>query len=75
VARLSRRWGTLCDHEGTTVWAEVLVMPLQTVAVPAVAAETGLAGGQGGRPLGNRAGGARGASPRGNRAPGSHAVR
>ena len=46
VARLSRRWGTLCDDEGTTVWAEVLVMPLQTVAVPAVAAESGLAGGR-----------------------------
>ena len=45
VARLSRRWGTLCDDEGTTVWAEVLVMPLETVAVPAVAAESGLAGG------------------------------
>jgi anti-sigma regulatory factor (Ser/Thr protein kinase) len=45
VARLSRRWGTLCDDEGTTVWAEVLVMPLETVAVPAVAAESGLTGG------------------------------
>ncbi len=45
VARLSRRWGTLCDDEGTTVWAEVLVMPLETVAVPAAAAEGGLAGG------------------------------
>ena len=45
VARLSRRWGTLCDDEGTTVWAEVLVMPLETVAVPAAAAESsGLAG-------------------------------
>jgi anti-sigma B factor antagonist len=44
VARLSRRWGTLCDDEGTTVWAEVLVLPLQTVAVPAVAAESGLTG-------------------------------
>ncbi len=43
VARLSRRWGTLCDDEGTTVWAEVLVLPLQTVAVPAAAAEGGLA--------------------------------
>jgi anti-sigma regulatory factor (Ser/Thr protein kinase) len=41
VARLSRRWGTLCDDDGTTVWAEVLVMPLETVAVPAVAAESG----------------------------------
>ena len=43
VARLSRRWGTLCDDEGTTVWAEVLVMPLETVAVPAAVAESGLA--------------------------------
>lgn len=43
VARLSRRWGTSCDGEGTTVWAEVLVMPLETVAVPAAAAESGLA--------------------------------
>jgi anti-sigma B factor antagonist len=43
VARLSRRWGTLCDDNGTTVWAEVLVMPLETVAVPAAAAESGLA--------------------------------
>jgi len=42
VARLSRRWGTLCDDDGTTVWAEVLVMPLETVAVPAAAAESGL---------------------------------
>jgi anti-sigma B factor antagonist len=45
VARLSRRWGTLCDDEGTTVWAEVRVMPLETMAVPAVAAESGLTGG------------------------------
>jgi anti-sigma B factor antagonist len=43
VARLSRRWGTLSDGEGTTVWAEVLVMPLEAVAVPAAAAEGGLA--------------------------------
>ena len=43
VARLSRRWGTLSDEEGTTVWAEVLVMPLEAVAVPAGAAEGGLA--------------------------------
>ncbi len=41
MARLSRRWGTLCDDDGTTVWAEVLVMPLETVAVPAAAAESG----------------------------------
>jgi anti-sigma regulatory factor (Ser/Thr protein kinase) len=43
VARLSRRWGTFCDDEGTTVWAEVLVMPLRVVTVPAAAAESGLA--------------------------------
>ena len=42
VARLSRRWGTLCDEQGTTVWAEVLVMPLETVAVSAGASESGL---------------------------------
>jgi anti-sigma regulatory factor (Ser/Thr protein kinase) len=45
VARLSRRWGTQCDDEGTTVWAEVLLVPLQTVAVPAAAAESGLVAG------------------------------
>jgi anti-sigma regulatory factor (Ser/Thr protein kinase) len=49
VARLSRRWGTLCDDNGTTVWAEVLIMPLQTMAVPAVAAESGLTYREGGR--------------------------
>jgi anti-sigma B factor antagonist len=43
VARLSRRWGTRCDDKGTTVWAEVLVMPLETVPVPAAVAEGGLA--------------------------------
>jgi anti-sigma B factor antagonist len=41
VARLSRRWGTLCDDDGTTVWAEVVVLPLEPVAVPAAAAESG----------------------------------
>ena len=41
VARLSRRWGTLCDDQGTTVWAEVLVMPLETMPVPAAVAESG----------------------------------
>ena len=57
VARLSRRWGTLCDDEGTTVWAEVLVMPLETVAVPAVAAESGLTGGaRGSSPVGTERG-------------------
>ena len=53
VARLSRRWGTLCDNEGTTVWAEVLAMPLETVPVPAAAAESGgLAGARGVVPRG-----------------------
>jgi anti-sigma B factor antagonist len=67
VARLSRRWGTLRDEEGTTVWAEVLVMPLETMAVPAAAAESGgLAGGaRGGRPP---VGAERESSPRGNTA-------
>jgi len=41
VARLSRRWGTLCDDDGTTVWAEVQVVPLEPVAVRAAAAESG----------------------------------
>jgi anti-sigma regulatory factor (Ser/Thr protein kinase) len=77
VARLSRRWGTLCDDQGTTVWAEVLVIPLETVAVPAVAAESGLAGGA--RwvvPPSEQSGGCQGGRPpRGNSAPGSYAVR
>jgi anti-sigma regulatory factor (Ser/Thr protein kinase) len=41
VERLSRRWGTRSDDEGTTVWAEVEVRQMTTVAVPAVAAESG----------------------------------
>jgi hypothetical protein len=44
VARLSRQWGTSCGHDGTTVWAEVQLMPQPAVAVPAAAAESGLAG-------------------------------
>ena len=59
VARLSRRWGTLCDDDGTTVWAEVLVMPLETVAVPAAVAEGGLAGSVRGRGGAHAIGGAR----------------
>jgi anti-sigma regulatory factor (Ser/Thr protein kinase) len=47
VAKLARRWGTLRDDEGTTVWAEVLFVPLGTVAVPAAAAEGGLTAGFG----------------------------
>ena len=40
VERLSRRWGTLSDAEGTTVWAEVQVPQMTTVAVPAAASES-----------------------------------
>jgi len=61
VARLSRRWGTLRDDQGTTVWAEVLVMPLETVAVPAAAAERG--GLAGVVPAWEPSGGARGGRP------------
>ena len=45
VAKLSRRWGTSADDEGTTVWAEVLVRPvpteMTTVGGSAVAADSG----------------------------------
>jgi len=76
VARLSRRWGTLCDDEGTTVWAEVLVMPLETVAVPAVAAESGLTGGaRGSSPVGTEPGVPGGRPPWDQSVPGSRAVR
>jgi anti-sigma regulatory factor (Ser/Thr protein kinase) len=43
VARLSRRWGTSSEHDGTTVWAEVQLGPQPAVAVPAAVAERGLA--------------------------------
>ena len=77
VARLSRRWGTLCDDEGTTVWAEVLVMPLETVAVPAVAAESGLTGGaRGVVPPWEQSGGCQAVVPPWEQSvPGSRAVR
>ena len=39
VARLSLRWGTVSDHEGTTVWAEVPLTPQPAAAVTGVAAE------------------------------------
>ena len=39
VERLSLCWGTRHDDEGTTVWAEVPVPQMTTVAVPATAAE------------------------------------
>lgn len=41
VERLSRSWGTRCDDDGTTVWAEVKVPQMTTVAVTAAAAESG----------------------------------
>jgi len=41
VQRLSRCWGTRSDDEGTTVWAEVQVPQISTMAVPAAAAESG----------------------------------
>jgi anti-sigma regulatory factor (Ser/Thr protein kinase) len=44
VARLSRQWGTSCGHDGTTVWAEVPLVPQPTAAVPATVADSGLAG-------------------------------
>jgi anti-sigma regulatory factor (Ser/Thr protein kinase) len=53
VARLARRWGTSSGPEGTTVWAEVQVGPQPAVAVPAAAAETGLAGARAARRSGN----------------------
>jgi anti-sigma B factor antagonist len=43
VARLSRRWGTYSDDDGTTVWAEVQASPLTVIPVPAAAVEGGLA--------------------------------
>jgi two-component sensor histidine kinase len=39
VDRLSQCWGTCSDDEGTTVWAEVPVPRITTVAVSAAAAE------------------------------------
>ncbi len=41
VERLSLCWGTSHGGEGTTVWAEVPVPQMTTVAVPAAAAERG----------------------------------
>ncbi len=40
VDRLSQCWGTRSDDEGTTVWAEVPVPRMTTVAVSAAAAES-----------------------------------
>ena len=41
VAKLSRRWGTASDEEGTTVWAEVELPQMTAVTVAAAAAESG----------------------------------
>jgi len=41
VERLSRSWGTRCGDDGATVWAEVQVPQMTTVAVPAAATESG----------------------------------
>lgn len=41
VARLSRHWGTRCDDEGTTVWAEVPCPELTVVGIPAAATGSG----------------------------------
>lgn len=41
VARLSRHWGTRCDDEGTTVWAEIPCPELTAVGVPAAATGSG----------------------------------
>jgi anti-sigma regulatory factor (Ser/Thr protein kinase) len=41
VDRLSQRWGTCTDDEGTTVWADVPVAHMTTAAVPAAVAESG----------------------------------
>ena len=47
VEKLSRRWGTSTGEEGTTVWAEVPVRPVEAgtemtaVGVPVVATESG----------------------------------
>jgi anti-sigma regulatory factor (Ser/Thr protein kinase) len=41
VAKLSRRWGTGSDEEGTTVWAEVELPQMTAIAVSAAAAESG----------------------------------
>jgi len=41
VAKLSRRWGTGHDEDGITVWAEVELRQMTTIAVPAAAVESG----------------------------------
>jgi anti-sigma regulatory factor (Ser/Thr protein kinase) len=41
VARLSKHWGSRCDDEGTTVWAEIAAPEMSKVSVPAAATGTG----------------------------------
>jgi anti-sigma regulatory factor (Ser/Thr protein kinase) len=41
VERLSRRWGTLTEDDGTTVWAEVPISQMTTVGVSVAATEGG----------------------------------
>lgn len=36
VARLARHWGSRCDDEGTTVWAELPAPVMTVLGVPAV---------------------------------------
>ena len=41
VARLSRHWGTRCDDEGTTVWAEIPAPQMSSVGLSAAASGGG----------------------------------
>ncbi|HSZ31585.1 MAG TPA: ATP-binding protein [Pseudonocardiaceae bacterium] len=41
VARLSRHWGTRCDDEGTTVWAEIPAPQMSRVGLSAAASGGG----------------------------------
>jgi anti-sigma regulatory factor (Ser/Thr protein kinase) len=41
VARLSRCWGTRCDDEGTTVWAQIPAPQMTSVGVHAAASGGG----------------------------------
>jgi anti-sigma regulatory factor (Ser/Thr protein kinase) len=41
VERLSRRWGTRCDDEGTTVWAEIPASQMSPVGLSAAATRGG----------------------------------
>jgi anti-sigma regulatory factor (Ser/Thr protein kinase) len=41
VARLSRHWGTRCDDEGTTVWAEIPAPQMSQVSLSTAASGGG----------------------------------